>query len=306
MKEKNIWLLPTKNPSRLWINNITDKIELSDYSDVLGALNIYITSSEKPKEGEYGLGFAEGTQSSFVFKHEGFNIDKLNTLCENTQKIIITSDEKLIANGVQRIEEKFLHWFVQNSSCDYVEVKKVEHLTNMPYRTILPQEETKQDLEKEMFELEQELDIPSYLKFHNSKKEPNFYEKLKEYFENTPREKVLEDWKKSANLDNVGPIVDEFLKNSDEERLKDAAENYFKEKELLGYTYEVRDGFIDGVKSDIARDYWYEKFKNEQEKKMYTNEEILTLLIKRDNFNHDYHLEGNIDWQRPKDWIETI
>jgi hypothetical protein len=267
MKEKNIWLLPTKNPSRLWINNITDKIELSDYSDVFGALTIYITSSEKPKEGEYGLGFAEGTQSSFVFKHEGFNIDKLNTLCENTQKIIIASDEKLIANGVQRIEEKFLQWFVKNSSCDYVEVKKVEHLTNMPYRTILPQEETKQDLEKEIFELEQELDIPSHLKFHNSKKEPNFYEKLKEYFNTTPREKVLEDWNKSAHLNNVGPTVDEFLKNSDEERLKDAAENYFKEKELLGYTYEVRDGFIDGVKSDTARDYWYEKFQKEVEDK---------------------------------------
>ena len=68
-------------------------------------------------------------------------------------------------------------------------------------------------------------------------------------------------------MNNVGPTVDEFLKNSDEERLKDAAENYFKEKELLGYTYEVRDGFIDGVKSDTARDYWYEKFQKEVEDK---------------------------------------
>jgi hypothetical protein len=34
---------------------------------------------------------------------------------------------------------------------------------------VLPTEEPKQDLEKEMFELEQELDIPSNLRWHNSK-----------------------------------------------------------------------------------------------------------------------------------------
>lgn len=32
----------------------------------------------------------------------------------------------------------------------------------------------------------------------------NFAEKLKKYFEETPREKVLEDWEKTKNLDNVG------------------------------------------------------------------------------------------------------
>jgi len=36
-------------------------------------------------------------------------------------------------------------------------------------------------------------------------------EDLKEYFRITSREKVLEDWAKSAEYDNVGVSVSEFL-----------------------------------------------------------------------------------------------
>jgi hypothetical protein len=39
----------------------------------------------------------------------------------------------------------------------------------------------------------------------------DFYKKLVEYFENTPREKVLEDWAKTEEFDEIGPTVDEFL-----------------------------------------------------------------------------------------------
>lgn len=44
----------------------------------------------------------------------------------------------------------------------------------------------------------------------------NFFEELKKYFEVTPREKVLEDWAKSAELDKVGPTVEEFLLNTNQ------------------------------------------------------------------------------------------
>jgi hypothetical protein len=49
------------------------------------------------------------------------------------------------------------------------------------------------------------------------KQENNFYEKLKQYFEETPREKVLEDWAKSAEYDKVGPTVDDFLNNTNKQ-----------------------------------------------------------------------------------------
>lgn len=37
-------------------------------------------------------------------------------------------------------------------------------------------------------------------------------EELKKYFESTSREKILEDWEKSAEFDNVGPTIEEFNK----------------------------------------------------------------------------------------------
>lgn len=42
----------------------------------------------------------------------------------------------------------------------------------------------------------------------------NFFEELKKYFEATPEEKILEDWLKSADFDNVGPSVEEYLQHS--------------------------------------------------------------------------------------------
>ena len=41
----------------------------------------------------------------------------------------------------------------------------------------------------------------------------NFIEDLKKYFDETPREKVLEDWLKSKEFNKVGPTVDEFINN---------------------------------------------------------------------------------------------
>ena len=39
----------------------------------------------------------------------------------------------------------------------------------------------------------------------------NFFEELKKYFENTPREQVLADWAKSEAFTQVGPSVAEFI-----------------------------------------------------------------------------------------------
>lgn len=41
----------------------------------------------------------------------------------------------------------------------------------------------------------------------------------------------------------------------DKETLEEAAENYFKEKELSGYTYEVKDGFLAGANWQADRMY---------------------------------------------------
>ena len=52
------------------------------------------------------------------------------------------------------------------------------------------------------------------------------------------------------------------------ETLEKAAEKCFKEKEILGYTYEIRDGFILGA-----------KWQQEQNKKLYSEEDLREAFI---------------------------
>jgi hypothetical protein len=42
----------------------------------------------------------------------------------------------------------------------------------------------------------------------------NFMNELEKYFEETPREKIFEDWEKSKEFDNIGIAADEFLQNT--------------------------------------------------------------------------------------------
>jgi hypothetical protein len=64
--------------------------------------------------------------------------------------------------------DEFLEWFVKNPS-EEVEVlhQDVYSMGKWDRRSniIIPKETPKQNLEKDMFELEQELDIPSHLRF---------------------------------------------------------------------------------------------------------------------------------------------
>lgn len=90
------------------------------------------------------------------------------------------------------------------------------------------------------------------MKQETPKEEPNFYEKLVEYFKNTPREKILEDWNKTAECDNIGPTVEEFLGNA-EETLEQAAirlypDNIIKLGNETSYNAALlkRKDFIDG------------------------------------------------------------
>jgi len=59
--------------------------------------------------------------------------------------IILTTDQDLIKDGVQVIDDEFLEWFVKNPSCEYAEVEKYFHEVGdtFDYEIIIPQEEPK-------------------------------------------------------------------------------------------------------------------------------------------------------------------
>jgi hypothetical protein len=127
---KNIHVLKTDKPSRLWVNNLLQgKLELSE--EVLPyntSQNIYITSDEEIKEDEYYLG-------------QDNNIYCLVTSVNfKGKKIILTTDGDLIKEGVQSIDDEFLQWYIKNPSCE-----EVDYCNWNEYYKITPKEEPKQE-----------------------------------------------------------------------------------------------------------------------------------------------------------------
>jgi hypothetical protein len=156
---KNIHVLPTDKPSRLWRNNLLQgKLELSDellpYNT---SQNIYITSDEFIEEDNFGLNIS----TKEIVKYNG--VKGLNSYYK---KIILTTDDQLIKDGVQAIDDEFLEWFVKNPSCESVEVERFHGINTSiaevsavsgnddynwkgigdfrDYRIIIPKEEPKQ------------------------------------------------------------------------------------------------------------------------------------------------------------------
>jgi hypothetical protein len=135
---KNIHILPTSQPSNLLVRN--DKpfvLMLKEHSpfatnDTHQNQNIYITSDEEIKDGEYGL----SRLGEIIKFHSGYDY-------RYYAKIILTTDQDLIKDGVQAIPDDFLEWFVKNPSCEYVEVKKFFGFAE-DYLIIIPKEEPKE------------------------------------------------------------------------------------------------------------------------------------------------------------------
>jgi ssDNA-binding Zn-finger/Zn-ribbon topoisomerase 1 len=171
---KNIHILPTDKPSRLhsWTDEKGTRLELCDleYSHTRNTQHIYITSDEEIKSKDW-----------IISKSTGELIKSSKSYCANNEygkKIILTTDQDLIKDGVQAIDDEFLEWFVKNPSCEEVEFKSeylgskclkcgfienhdevdtedcpkchnttYDHLYNQ-YKIIIPTEEPKTNLEK--------------------------------------------------------------------------------------------------------------------------------------------------------------
>ena len=111
---KNVHLLPTDAPSRLYISQDTNKLILNwNYLYNSVSKNIYITSDEEIKEDDWVL-----SKLNEVILFGRSYSEKFY------KKIILTTDQDLIADGIQAIDDEFLEWFVKNPSCESVDVKE--------------------------------------------------------------------------------------------------------------------------------------------------------------------------------------
>jgi hypothetical protein len=156
---KNIHVLPTEKPSRFhtWINDKGLRVTLYEQPqlDIKSAKNIYITSDEEIKEGDWFYNIISLKPEPFKACENGdgyVNCSKYSHYRIDCKKIILTDNKDLIDDDVQAIDDEFLEWFVKNPSCDKVEVDIFPKNTNKLYGIIIPQEEPKQETLEEAAE----------------------------------------------------------------------------------------------------------------------------------------------------------
>jgi hypothetical protein len=186
---KNIHLLSTEKPSRLILQG--SELVLSKYLEINEGFSefnkhIYITNDEEIKEG-----FVLNTFNNSIYKIVPDNSSReilaepnILPLCainkEHYFKIILTTDQDFIADGVQAIDDEFLEWFVENPNCESAKVDVIpvnefgSEITvggygfdKFNYKIIIPQEEPKQETLEEAAEkkypLKGELEIHFYM-----------------------------------------------------------------------------------------------------------------------------------------------
>jgi len=135
---KNIHILPTEKPTGIFESknglhfSIIEKIRYGEFK----GFHIYITSDEEIKEGDFYLYCNQVTK--------GF---RKNTIAEypypNYQKIILTTDQDLVKDGVKELSERWIEYIVDNPSCEFIEVKSRVFIPDGTiYDIIIPREET--------------------------------------------------------------------------------------------------------------------------------------------------------------------
>jgi hypothetical protein len=136
-KKRNLWVTPTDKPSRIYMN-LGQLFFEPEYSTSKGESlnqNIYITSDEEISGFENDIWVIQGTRV-FLWK---------NTMAlffnHEPKKIILTTDQDLIKDGVQAIDDEFLEWFVKNPSCEFVNfISYVNEKSTKDYEIIIPKE----------------------------------------------------------------------------------------------------------------------------------------------------------------------
>lgn len=120
---KNIHILPTNKPSKLFIDIDNDKLTITNNpigGEHMMNRHIYITSNEEIKEW-------------YIYKSKllraSVNHSKYEILYGKT--VILTTDQYLIKDGVQAINDKFIEWFCsKKGKVDFVEVIPIEDEKN--------------------------------------------------------------------------------------------------------------------------------------------------------------------------------
>ena len=256
---KNIYLIPTPKPSRLYL--IKDKLKLSPlkFTNNVGWLtqHVYITSDEEIKEGDWVFDIFKNAYPvirQLTTKEEVLGVQKTEL------KIILTDNKDLIKDGVQAIDDNFLEWFVKNPSCEFVEIKKgckigcdkfilngVNSICceDKEYKIIIPQEEPKQEI------ISSEEDAKIFVDALENPPAPN--EKLKTAFEKQLNQETLEEAAERYYEDNIDEsnIPREHYEWEIQDLMIGFAYQWQQEQDKKMYSvHDLKVAFFKGCKSE--------------------------------------------------------
>ena len=228
--------------------------------------NIYIISDEEIKKGDW------------VFDLDVKRIVKADNLkvaiskksqCWYYKKIILTTDQDLIKDGVQAIDDEFLEWFVQNPTCEWFDVKYQYWEGRYTYQIIIPKEEVISDYDV----------MPNIVYGENVGERIKI--KAKIISKEEPKQETLEE--QCACTDECLGYLTQTCKRIEEsnkqETLEEVAEKYANDWEEIHpkLNFEAmtpiaisKIDFIEGAK-------W-------QQERMYSEEEVIYLLYSFKNY----------------------
>ena len=245
------------------IGDILDELSWDFDSNYWEPQNIYITNDEKPKAGEWSL-----YQNKIHKCIEDIVGDEF-------KKIILTTDQDLIKDGIQSIPDEFLEWFIKNQSCEEVEVEKEKvDLSDLghykiyyKYKIIIPKEEVCSLCEKNVLidgicKECTELICKPFSVVEKQEPKEDFY-KIGDFHKDCDDRCKYYCTKGNAQLA-------ECLKEPKQETLEEAAENY-------GWRIK-RNSFSDKVKANELAESAQQDFitgAKWQQKRSYSEENLL-------------------------------
>ena len=263
---KNIHLLDTDKPSRLFYLASNLHLEEGQLISPKNYQHIYITSDEEIKDVRPQNGKWQLEKGQILNKFP----DYLTDLSE-CKLVIMTTDQDLINDGVQAIDNEFLEWFVKNSSCEEIKIEKQIGCIDLDavcdfgegycpytpdclknkYKIIIPKEEPKQLFTK-----------GDKVLFTGKMLDEEVIDKVVTVFYTLGRGKV----------EDMSDIMDEY---SHIYRVWNKDLKHIPKEEPKQETLEEANWKVIGTKEDT----FYNGAKWQQER-MYSEEEVVQLLIK--------------------------
>jgi hypothetical protein len=142
---KNLYIIPTDKPSRLRYTYGNNYALSREYLSWRFAHHIYIIADEEILEGDWFYDDLAIPDSMKVKKlksnlNSSIREDMIKSeekLWLKRKKIILTTDQDLIADGVQAIDNIFLEWFVMNPKREYVYLDTIQISNNEFKRLII-------------------------------------------------------------------------------------------------------------------------------------------------------------------------